>query len=64
MASRLLFEGFTGDGQPTGANQAAVSGTAGGTYTATEQTLINDTVTLTNEIRAVLVELGLMKGSA
>jgi hypothetical protein len=44
--------------------QAAVSGTAGASYTATEQGLINNLVTLTNELRTALVNLQLIKGSA
>ncbi len=57
---------------------ATVSGTATATYTATEQAIINDLVTsinahktlidaqkiLINELRAALVEKGLIKGSA
>lgn len=50
--------------QPANANQAAVAGTAGGSYTGTEQTLINAIVTLVNQIRTDLVNLGLIKGSA
>ncbi|HZH50249.1 MAG TPA: hypothetical protein VEZ16_00055 [Microvirga sp.] len=62
--------------QPSGAAQAAVpsspiSGTAGATYSATEQQLINDLKTqvnaltvLVNAQRAALVSLGLMKGGA
>lgn len=50
--------------QPASANQAAVSGTAGSTYTATEQQLLNNVVTLANALREALVNLGLIKGSA
>jgi hypothetical protein len=38
---------------------AAIAGTAGGAYTATEQGLINGTVTLLNQIRAALVANGI-----
>lgn len=37
----------------------AVSGTAGATYTATEQAIINDLVTLVNQLRAALVANGI-----
>lgn len=50
--------------QPASANQAAVTGTAGALYTATEQTLINDLKTLVNQLRADLVAAGNIKGSA
>ncbi len=45
------------------ASQAAVSGSAGGTYTATEQQIINDLVTLVNQLRSDLVTMGLIEGS-
>lgn len=50
--------------QPASVSQAAVSGTAGALYTATEQTLINDLKTLVNQLRADLVAAGNIKGSA
>lgn len=50
--------------QPAHANQAAVVGTASGTYGATEQTLLNAVVTLVNQIRSDLVSFGAIKGSA
>lgn len=46
------------------AAQAAVSGTAGATYTATEQTLLNNTVTLVNALRDAMVKSGIIKGAA
>jgi|SRR3990167_2988407 len=49
--------------QPTSASQAAVSGTADSTYSANEVTLINDIVTLLNQIRSDLVNIGIIKGS-
>jgi hypothetical protein len=45
--------------QSAAAVAAAVSGTAGGSYTGTEQTLINDLKTLTNQLRAALVANGI-----
>lgn len=39
---------------------SAVSGTAGAAYGATEQTLINDLVALTNQLRAALVANGIV----
>ena len=50
--------------QRSGSAQTAVSGLADGTYSANEVTLINDIVTLVNELRAALVAIGLIKGSA
>jgi hypothetical protein len=46
------------------ADQAAVSGTAGGTYTATEQSLLNNVVTLLNRLRTELIAARIIKGSA
>lgn len=51
---------FVTNGVVTGVSTAtsgagAVSGTAGGTYTSTEQTIINDLVTLVNQLRSALV---------
>lgn len=50
--------------QPANASQAAVTGTAGATYTATEQGMINNLKTLVNQLRADLVAVGVIKGSA
>jgi hypothetical protein len=61
---KVGFYGSTPIVQRSGAAQAAVAGSAGGTYTATEQTIINNLVTLANELRAAKVALGLIKGSA
>lgn len=44
----------------TGAAVADVSGTAGGTYTATEQGVINDTVTALNALLAELRTAGII----
>lgn len=63
-AQKLGIWGSTPIVQPVSANQAAVSGTAGATYTATEQTMINDLKTLANQLRSDLVSIGLIKGSA
>lgn len=60
----LSFFGATTTTRPSGAAQAAVSGTAGATYTAAEQAIINNAVTLLNKLRADQVTLGLIKGSA
>jgi hypothetical protein len=46
------------------ANQAAVSGTAGASYTATEQALLNNIVTLLNRLRTELITARIIKGSA
>ena len=61
---KLALWGSTPIAQRSGSAQAAVSGTADGTYSANEQTLINDLVTLSNELRAALVAIGAIKGSA
>ena len=45
-------------------SQAAVSGTAGASYTSTEQQMINDLKTLVNQLRADLVTARIIKGSA
>jgi hypothetical protein len=63
-ASKLAFFGATPVSKPASASQAAVSGTAGATYTATEQAMLNDLKTLANALRDALVQLGLIKGSA
>ena len=82
---KYAFHGATPVVQRSGSAQAAVSASteatlsdsAGATYTATEQTAINNLVarvnslktvvdqqkTLINELRAALVEKGLIKGS-
>lgn len=46
------------------ASQAAVAGTAGASYTSTEQALINDLKTLVNQLRADLITARIIKGSA
>ena len=58
------FHNSTPTVQRQGAAQAAVVGTADGTYSGNEQNLINDLVTLANELRAAIVEKGLIKGAA
>lgn len=75
-AAQRGFYGATPVAQPAGAAQAAVpatpiAGTATASYTATEQTLINDLkaqvnalTVLCNAQRAALVAVGIMKGSA
>lgn len=40
---------------------AAVAGTAGGSYTTTEQQIINDLVSVVNQMRQTLVDNGLMR---
>mgnify|MGYP001562024649 CR=1 FL=1 len=65
MALHII--GFSGGGQPASANEAAVGTTASTTtspagYTTTTQA--NGIVTLVNQLRADLVDLGLIKGSA
>ena len=61
---KIGFYGNTPIAQRSGAAQATVAGSAGATYTATEQGILNNCVTLTNELRAAAVALGLIKGSA
>ena len=63
-SQKLGFWGATAVVQPASANQATVAGTAGGTYTSTEQTLISDLKTLVNQLRADLVTVGIIKGAA
>lgn len=61
------FYGKTAVVQPSGAEQAAVSTTAATTTTPwgfTTSTQANAIVSLVNQIRADLVSLGLLKGSA
>jgi hypothetical protein len=69
---KLAFFNKTPIVQPSGASQAAVSSqslsdTAQATYTQADmtkvQTELNDVTALLNEMRTVLVNLGLMKGS-
>lgn len=62
--TKCSFHGATPVAQRSGAAQAEVSGTAGGTYSTNEQTMLNDVVALANELRAALVEKGLIKGGA
>ena len=76
VSTQRAFFGVTPVAQPSGAAQAAVpatpiAATATASYTATEQTLINDLkeqvnalTVLVNAQRAALVSLGLIKGSA
>lgn len=45
------------------ASQAAVTGTAGASYTSTEQQMLNDLKTLVNQLRADLVTARIIKGS-
>lgn len=63
-SEKVSFHGVAPAAQRAGAAQAAVVGTADATYSANEQQLINDLVALTNELRAALVEKGLIKGTA
>ena len=63
-ASKLAFFDAEPVSRPASASQAAVSGTAGAAYTATEQAMLNDLKTLANALRDALVQLGLIKGSA
>lgn len=60
----LSLWGATPIVQPASANQAAVTQTAGATYTATEQAMLNALKTLVNQLRADLVSAGVIKGSA
>ena len=61
---KIGFYNVTPIVQRSGSAQAAVSGTADSTYSANEVTLINDIVTLLNELRAWAVAQGFIKGSA
>lgn len=58
-AQKLGFWGATPVVRPSAltVSGAAVAGTAGATYTAAEQTLINATATLTNSLRTRMNEL-------
>jgi hypothetical protein len=47
------------DAQASAAVNAAVSGTAGAAYTATEQSMINDLTALVNQLRSALVANGI-----
>lgn len=64
VAQKLAFWNATPVVQPAHADQAAVTQTAGGTYTATEQAMLEALKTLVNQLRADLVAVGLIKGSA
>lgn len=57
------FHGAAPVVQRSNASQAAIADVAGGTYTAAEQTMLTNLKTLTNELRAALVEKGIIKGS-
>lgn len=46
------------------ANQAAITATAGASYTSAEQDMINALKTLVNEMRDTLIKAGLWKGGA
>ena len=61
---KIGFYNTTPIAQRSGSAQNAVSGTADSTYSANEVTLINDIVTLVNELRAWAVAIGFIKGSA
>jgi len=50
--------------QPAHADQAAVTQTAGGTYTATEQAMLADLKRLVNRLRTDLIAIGIIKGAA
>jgi hypothetical protein len=63
-SEKLALWGATPIVQPASANQAAVTQTAGATYTATEQAMLNAMKTLVNQLRADLVAAGVIKGSA
>lgn len=63
------FFGATGSSQPAGASQAAVTNSAAVSISATQwafttSTQCNQIVSLVNQMRADLVTLGLLKGSA
>ena len=61
---KLAFWGASPIVQPASANQAAVTQTAGASYTATEQAMMNSLKALVNQLRSDLVATGLIKGSA
>lgn len=65
-SSKIGFYGATPVAQRASANQAAVTTTAATSTTpfGYTQAQADAIVTLLNEIRATLVEIGLMKGSA
>ena len=55
---------FGANGQPAQESfpvGAAVSGTAGAAYTGVEQAIINDLVTLVNNLRAALIANGIVE---
>lgn len=64
VSQKLGFWNATPVVQPASASQAAVTGTAGGTYTSTEQTMLANLKTLVNQLRADLVTVGIIKGAA
>ena len=64
ITQKIGFYNATPIIQRSGSAQAAVGGTADGTYSVGEQDMINDLVTLTNELRAALVAIGIIKGAA
>lgn len=61
---KLALWGATPIVQPASSNQAAVTQTAGATYTTNEQAMLNALKTLVNQLRADLVAAGVIKGSA
>lgn len=66
-SDKISFYGVTPVVQRSGSSQAATATTAATTTTPwgfTTSTQANAIVTLVNEMRTVLVNLGLMKGSA
>lgn len=68
-SSRIGFFGAATGAQPASASQAAVASTAAASVSATQwgystSTQANAIVTLVNQLRADLVTLGLIKGSA
>jgi hypothetical protein len=52
---------FTSVFQPPVTANPAISQTAGGAYTATEQAMLNDSKALLNQIRSVLIANGMMQ---
>jgi len=63
-SQKLGFYGITPKIQPSSANQAAVAAYVGGANGYSTTTQAQAIITLVNEIRTTLVNLGLMKGSA
>jgi hypothetical protein len=76
VSAKFSLWGVTAIVQPSGANQAAIMNSTGGSYDGTladvgasyDQAILNnnftDLYTLLNEMRTVMVNVGLMKGSA